>query len=317
MRPPGRPKGEYRSAQREGTPVSAVAARIVELIAADALPTGTHLAAQHLADRLRLSRSPVNAALRALHAKGLVTHEADRGYFVGKRLAEPRAQPRASKNAAPADPATRAYFRIAEDRLAGRLPDEVSEASLRTRYALTPAQLSGVLARIANEGWAEKKPGYGWAFSPMLTTPESLEQSYRLRLALEPAALLEPGYRLDPRALERCRAAEERLLAGGIDSESADALHERGVNFHETIVAASGNPFFTDTIRRINRVRRLLAYRSMQDRGRYRQHCRQHLQILDLLERGRNVEAADALRAHLEVTLRNYRKLRDLLAVRS
>jgi len=189
----------------------------------------------------------------------------------------------------------------------------VCEASLRTRYALTPAQLSGVLARIANEGWAEKKPGYGWAFSPMLTTPESLEQSYRLRLALEPAALLEPGYRLDPRALERCRAAEERLLAGGIDSESADALHERGVNFHETIVAASGNPFFTDTIRRINRVRRLLAYRSMQDRGRYRQHCRQHLQILDLLERGRNDEAADALRVHLEVTLANYARLRALL----
>jgi DNA-binding GntR family transcriptional regulator len=292
--------------------VSVVAARILELIEADALAPGAHLAAQQIADRLRLSRSPVNVALRALHAKGLVTHEADRGYFVGDRVAKQRAKPRRQAVTA-VDPATRAYFRIAEDRLAGRLPDEVSEASLRTRYALTAAQLAGVLARIANEGWAEKKPGYGWSFSRMLTTPESLEQSYRLRIALEPAALREPGYRLDPRALARCRAAEQRLLAGGIESESADALHERGVNFHETIVAASGNPFFVDTIRRINRVRRLLAYRSMQDRARYRQHCKQHLQILDLLERGRNDEAADALRVHLEVTLANYARLRALL----
>ena len=55
----------------------------------------------------------------------------------------------------------------------------------------------------------------------------------------------------------------------------------------------------------MNRVRRLLSYRSMRDRKRYREHCEQHLRILDLLERERNQEASDAMREHLSSTLRN------------
>jgi DNA-binding GntR family transcriptional regulator len=139
----------------------------------------------------------------------------------------------------------------------------------------------------------------------MLTTPESLEQTYRVRLALEPAALLEPTYRLDAETAARCRAAETRLLAGAIETDSADALHERGVRFHETIIGASGNPFFLETVRRINRVRRLLSYRSMVDRKRYRQQCEEHLEILDLLENDKNREASRALRRHLEHTVVN------------
>jgi DNA-binding GntR family transcriptional regulator len=130
---------------------------------------------------------------------------------------------------------------------------------------------------------------------------------------LEPAALLEPGYRLDAQVIARCRAAEMHLLDGGIETDTADQLHERGVRFHESLVEASGNPFFIDTVQRVNRVRRLLSYRSMQDRKRYKEHCQQHLHVLDLLEHGRNEEASDALRHHLSSTLKNLQKLRDLL----
>jgi DNA-binding GntR family transcriptional regulator len=294
--------------------MKSIAARIVELIHADQLEAGAHLPAQKLADRLRVSRSPVNDALSLLHEKGIVTRERDRGYFVARPIDKPDVAIKRRLKLTETDAATAAYFRIADDRLRGRLGDEFSEVMLKTRYGLTATQLGAVLARIANEGWAEKKPGYGWAFSSMLTTPDSLLQSYRLRIALEPAALLEPGYALQPEAIARCRAAEQHLLDGGIETDSADALHERGVRFHETIVGGSGNPFFIDTIRRINRVRRLLAYRAMRDRQRYAQHCRQHLQILDLLERGRNEEAANALRLHLQSTLKNYERIRALLA---
>ena len=195
----------------------------------------------------------------------------------------------------------------------GELPDEFSEALLRKRYDVTQGALDSVLTRIAGEGWAEKKPGYGWVFSPMLTTPDSLLQSYRMRLALEPAALLEPGYRLAPAVIARCRAAEQHLLDGGIETDTPEQLHDRGVRFHESLVEASGNPFFIDTIRRVNRVRRLLSYRSMQDRKRYKQHCRQHLELLRLLEQQRNDEAAQAMREHLSSTLRNVEKIRGIL----
>jgi DNA-binding GntR family transcriptional regulator len=79
-------------------------------------------------------------------------------------------------------------------------------------------------------------------------------------------------------------------------------------------VEASGNPFFIDAIKRVNRVRRLLSYRSMQDRSRYKQHCEQHLAILDLLEHERNEEAAAQLAEHLRSTLDNLARISGLLA---
>ncbi|AQH03225.1 GntR family transcriptional regulator [Burkholderia sp. KK1] len=290
-----------------------IATQIVELIKNEGLLAGAHLPAQMLADRLRVSRSPVNEALALLHEKGVLTREKNRGFFVAKPVVESLSDVVDELGLGETDIVTSVYFRIAEDRLKGALPDEFSEQMIRNRYGLTSAQLTAVLARIAQEGWAERKPGYGWEFSPMLTTPDSLLKSYRLRLALEPAALLEPGYRLEKKVLERCRDVEKHLLAGGIETDTADQLHERGVRFHESLVEASGNSFFIDTIRRVNRVRRLLSYRSMQHRERYAEHARQHLEVLDLLERDRNEEASEAMRQHLLHTLDSLSRISQIL----
>lgn len=286
-----------------------LAAQILEHIRGSGLAIGTHITAQELAERFSVSRFPVGQALQLLATKGVLSHERNRGYFVSEaKDVSPETLGLVAK-----DETSDIYFRIAEDHLHGRLPDPASEAYLKETYGTTKAQLNTVLGRIAQEGWAERRPGYGWSFSPMLTTPESLEQTYRVRLALEPAALLEPTYHLDPETAARCREAELRLLAGAIETDSADALHERGVRFHEAIIGASGNPFFLEAVRRINRVRRLLSYRSMIDRKRYRQQCEEHLQILDLLERGKNEEASQALRRHLEHTIENLQEIRPIL----
>ena len=79
-------------------------------------------------------------------------------------------------------------------------------------------------------------------------------------------------------------------------------------------MAGSGNPFFLDTIRRINRVRRLLSYRSMLDRKRYRQQCEDHLAILACLAEARQADAAERLRVHLSHTIDNLKAIRPLLS---
>jgi DNA-binding GntR family transcriptional regulator len=289
-----------------------IVSQILALIQSEGWPAGTHLPAQMLADKLRVSRSPINEALAYLHQKGWLERERYRGYFVSPTLLGSK-ELHTTVSQAALDPISQAYFQMAEDRLKGALATQVSESELKLRYGLTSTQLQSILGRIAQEGWIVKKPGYGWEFSSMLTTPDSLLQSYRLRLALEPAALLEPHYKLDPQVLARCRAAEQHLLSGGIETDSAEQLHERGVYFHESLVRASGNAFFIDTIERVNRVRRLLSYRSMRDRKRYREHCLQHLQILDLIASQKQEEAAQSMREHLQATLTNLGKISDLL----
>ncbi len=293
--------------------VSQIVHALAEDISAGVLSAGAHLSAQRLADRFGVSRFPVGQALRVLADHGVVTTAPRRGFFVAD---EGRAHAAALGGRRRPEGLAAVYFAIAEDRVAGRLPDTISEAALRERYRVTRGQLAQLLDRIAAEGWAERRAGYGWRFSSVLTTPDALEQTYRLRLAIEPASLLEPGYRLDPEVAARCRAVEEHMLAGGIETASSDALYDRGVRYHEAIVGASGNPFMLEALQRVNRVRRLLVYRSLTDRQRYSRQAREHLVILDLLEAGRREEAAAAMSAHLAAVMEGLSAVRPLLEAR-
>jgi DNA-binding GntR family transcriptional regulator len=283
-----------------------LAGRIVDHMRSHALAVGTHLPAQELADLFNVSRSPVTQALRLLADKQIVAHMPNKGFYA--LLTEPPAL----EDLGLATPARsrEVYFRVAEDRVRGVLPDQVSERSLRQRYDLTRGEANELLNRIAEEGWATRRPGYGWQFAPVLTTPESLEQSYRLRIAIEPEALLEPTFDLPRRLAQRAHDREADMLRGSIETMSPDRLYESGVAFHEMLATASRNPFFLDTLKRVNRMRRLFAYRAMVDRRRYYGQVEEHMRILDLLIEGRNADAARSMRIHLETVLINIRKIK-------
>lgn len=284
-----------------------IAGQIVTHIRDASLAPGAHMSAQSLADRFGVSRSPVQKALALLVADKVVRHEPQRGFFVTAQASVMVAR------SVTTDPLADTYMRIAEDRLRGDMPAVVSEAALRERYGVTQADLRVLLSRMQREGWLHKRRGYGWQFHEMLTTPDGLEQTYRLRAALEPAMLLEPGFLLAPKVLERLIQVEKQMLEGEIDTASIDALYARGVTFHESLAEASGNPFMLDALRRVNQVRRLLAYRSMIDRRRYYGQAREHLEILTLISRGCMMEASIAMRHHLGSVMINLQQIEPLL----
>jgi DNA-binding GntR family transcriptional regulator len=288
---------------------SVLAARIVRYISEHKVPKDTHIPTQDLADRFSVSRQPINQALWILARKGIVKHKPNQGFFVCHATLDVTEQ---IERKVTGD-LTEVYFRIAEDHLSGQLDERVSEQYLRQAYGLTRAQLTQLLGRMSEEGWAERRPGYGWTFSKVLTTSEALNQTYRVRLALEPAYILEPTFKLSREVAAQYRGVEEWMLSGAIDTVSADTLYERGVRFHETLAAASSNPFFLEALKRINRVRRLLAYRSMGNRQRYYSQAKEHIRILDLLVRDRNEEAAEAMRRHIQSVVKNLKKIKPLL----
>ncbi len=275
-------------------------ARLIEQhIRSRDLAAGDHLSAQTLADLFGASRTPVNHALSLLANRGLLTHEPNRGYFIREPGEETGPEPAQ-------DLIEQAYQAMARDRLSGALPQGVKEVELRARYQLTKAQLHLLLSRVTQEGWIERRAGYGWAFTEMLTTSEGLAETFRLRRLLEPASLLEPGYSMDKAAIEECRRVELAMLRGAFATMPLDALFDRGVRFHEAVVGGSRNRFFLDTIRRVNRIRRLLSYEAMTDRARYVGQAEQHLALLDLIEAGKTEDAAEALRRHLDNVQTHY-----------
>jgi DNA-binding GntR family transcriptional regulator len=257
---------------------------------------GFHVTAQALGTMFNVSRWTASKALEYLAEKGVVTHKKEHGYYVAQAIAMPLRERLSSGTTK----LNTIYFRMAEERLSGDLPNQVTETYLRQRYSLTAAELSSLLHRISKEGWIERRTGYGWCFSVVLATPQALQQLYRLRLAIEPAALMEPGFHMEPSTIARLRAANEEILHGAAETLAADVLYERGVDFHESIARASQNPFFLDALRRINAIRRLLVYQSMARRVRFYGQAEGHLQILDLIEINELATASETMRQHLE-----------------
>lgn len=303
--PAAKPAG--RGGSRRRALAAGLAARIVAHARTEGVPPGSQLKEQHLADALRVSRTPIREALRLLESTQVVESRPNRGFFL-LDTGERALQAVQSLDSQTEDPA---YVRIAEDRLDGVLPSRVSESEMIRRYGLAPSHLQRLLARMTREGWVERLPGQGWEFQPILDSPHALERSYRFRMLVEPAALLEPEYHLSPAALQRLVAQQEADLAGRTAHLTPSEVFERGAAFHETIVGASGNPFLLDAIRRVNRLRRLIEYRLPTPADRRRTQSRDNLKLLRMLEAGQQAEAAEFLRRHLDEARRRKTKLAD------
>jgi DNA-binding GntR family transcriptional regulator len=185
------------------------------------------------------------------------------------------------------------------------VPEEIAESGLMERFGLTRLQLQRVLNRMAREDLIDRKPGRGWVFRPLLSTVTAHRESYRFRMIIEPAALLEPGFRIDKALFDRVRRQQIELLDGGIEHWTPAERFRAGADFHEALVACSGNALLVDALRRVNQLRRVIEYHSQtgspRDRARLRRQCEEHLMLLDLLEAGERMEAAHALRQHLDV----------------
>jgi len=275
---------------------SQTTARIISHIRESGMPAGHHLPAQGLADALRVSRAPVNAALKLMAEQGIVRLEPNRGYFLAKEAGELGVF--TSSEASAPEPEEEFYAALVEGCLSGALPDRVSENELMRLYDVPRTRVVKILNRIQNEGWAARRPAGGWEFLPRLMSRESYEEAYQFRAAIESQALLVPTFRIDPEAFAKARAEQHEIL-DGLEQIPRARLFEINSQFHEMLVGCARNPFFSDALARVNRLRRLLEYRITTDRSRLPLQSKEHLLILDLVEAGDRPRAAEFLRAHI------------------
>ncbi len=273
-----------------------LAAQITDLVASGILKAGERITERSLAERLRVSRSPVRGALSVLRAQGVVEESEDGGTRIAPVSGD------AAPTIVPASAAEddQVYFQIGDDRLNGKLPDRLTESEFLRRYPVTRGKLGHLLRRMVEEGWIARLPGNGWEFLPVLTSLEAYEDSYRFRLLIEPAAILEPRFTLDTEALRVVRQQQQWLIDGAIHDVSDITLFELNTGLHQAIAGCSRNTFFIDSLRRIDQLRRLIDYKQMLDRDTAKGRCREHVHMVDLLFTDRRQEASDYMRAHLE-----------------
>ncbi|WP_461189988.1 GntR family transcriptional regulator [Arthrobacter sp. Z4-13] len=268
-----------------------MASDIVRYIEENRRPEGTRLVERKLGEHLKVSRSPVRHALQLLESQGIVRRSEAGGYVVAELGEVPSFTHRKQEDGL--------YERIALDRLEKRLPDRVTEQHLLRSYGCTKTELNETLRRISNEGWIDRRPGYGWEFLPMLDSMELYEESFRFRLTIEPAAILEPSFVLNADALLKCRAEQMQLIEGAVWEVPSSTLFELNSSLHEAVMDCSNNAFFIESLHRVDRRRRLIEYRQAVPRDRALELCKEHVQLLDLLLGGHNEAASAYLKEHL------------------
>jgi DNA-binding GntR family transcriptional regulator len=274
--------------------------QIAEYIKTEKLPEGTRLPGRKLAEQFRVSRSPIQRALRLLEDHQVVASSGN-GYVVHSSPAsislEGLGETRQTDDEL-------LYLRLAEDHATGGLPEKMSENELMRRYATSRAKILRILLRAAGERWVERLPGRGWAFVPLLTQSLTYEQIYRYRIVVEPAAILEPTFVLDTLAIQACHAEQVALFDGkGLGLSPVDVF-EMGSKFHQTVLNCSRNPFFISGIDHANRMRRLVEYKKTLSSPHWLERCREHARIAEFLLIGNREAASKLMRTHLEEGMR-------------
>lgn len=284
-------------AQVELTPLqSRVAREIVAYARRENMRAGEHLAESMLAEQIGTSRSPVNVALKHLAKQGVLQHDLNRGYFLSKDALELDGVAK-QFSAEPDDPL---YLRIAEDRLAKRLADEVSEADLMRQYDTSRSVLRKVLSRIQQEGWVEKLVGHGWHFQSLIDSPDAYEESYVFRAAVEPTGLLANTFSAPAAEIASIRRQQQFIFDGGYLTMTEIELFESNSQFHEALAKWSGNRFIYQSVRRTNQLRRLVEYRQARAREPRKVQAEEHLAVLDAIQGQDMLKAASLLRNHID-----------------
>jgi DNA-binding GntR family transcriptional regulator len=256
---------------------------------------GAWLSENALAQTFGVSRTPVRGALAVLSKRGLLNVVPRRGYVLKRAVRDQDLEPYADF----ASEDDKLVQRMAADRFSGTLPDNVSETDLMRRYGVARGALARVLNGLVQDNVIERRSGHGWRFLPALDASQVHEDSYRFRLLIEPACVLEPTFRLDKARAQRLRQTHVGLLSDGLENLNSVKFFELNAEFHEFVAGCSRNRFLAQAVINQNRLRRFFSYIAVFAPERMRVSCSEHVAILDRLMAGEREHAATLLWRHL------------------
>ena len=281
------------------TPLHRTLARdILELLRSRGAAPGERLSRAALAEMLGVSRTPVNGAVAVLERSGAVRIE---GRSVRLARLDPAPEPVGSGQE---DTVERLLVAIARARVDGSLAGDVSERQLAQflgcgRHVLVPA-----LRQLAEAGVVSRNRGHGWRFTGEFRDLEERAASYRFRILIEPAALLEPDFAMPEGFAERMRREHETFLDRAWSEGDRVAFYDMNARFHQGLADSSGNRFMAAAVAQQNRVRTLSNLSFPTGLERARVNVGEHLAILDAIEVGDRPRAAGLMRLHLEEAMR-------------
>ncbi|QKO23918.1 GntR family transcriptional regulator [Rhodoferax sp. BAB1] len=186
--------------------------------------------------------------------------------------------------------------------------DRFTENELSERLGVSRTPVRQALFRLQQEGYVEVLFRNGWRVLPF--DFEQFEQLYDLRMVLETTAvqrLCADDARIDRELLAQLAAIW--LVPAAERSADIRQVAQWDEDFHCTLVAAAGNAEMTrvhrDVTERIRIIRRLDFTKQARIDATYEEHAK----ILRAIQRKRSDPAVMLLRAHIQTSQAEVRKI--------
>lgn len=137
-----------------------LARQILDLIVEARFEPGHHLREQQLADAIGVSRTPIRAALNLLCSLGAVEARRNQGFFLMRNVEALQTITIDMPTSSDQD----LYEQLVKDRIAGNLPESLTQTDIAQRYEVDRGVLARTLRRLSEDGLIERNPGHGWRF---------------------------------------------------------------------------------------------------------------------------------------------------------
>lgn len=184
--------------------------------------------------------------------------------------------------------------------------DLLSEGDLSKEIAVSRTPLRQALQRLQHEGFVNAMPKIGWQVAPL--DFNKLDELYDFRILIELNAIkrLCESDRTSPTLEALLKIWSGAKSRRNNDSSTVGKLDEE---FHSLLVQAAGNgemlKMHTEITERIRIVRRL----DFTKRNRVNETYDEHVQILQAILKRRTAEAQRLLKAHIEQSKIEVRKI--------
>ncbi|MCI3944114.1 GntR family transcriptional regulator [Pseudomonas syringae] len=184
--------------------------------------------------------------------------------------------------------------------------DRFTETQLADRYQVSRTPVRDALYRLQREGYLDVEFRRGWSVKPL--DFDQIDQLYDLRIVLECAAVERICASADVHP--ELHVLREHWLIDRADQQTdMQVVADLDEQFHTQLVAASGNlemaRIHQEITERIRIVRRLDFFKSARIEHTYLEHAA----ILNALQARKRDEALLLLRAHVEISKLEVRKL--------
>ncbi len=186
--------------------------------------------------------------------------------------------------------------------------DRFTETEISERLGVSRTPVRQALFRMQQEGFVEVLFRSGWRVLPF--DFNQFEELYDLRMVLETTAvhrICESAVKINPAMLDDLAAIW--LVSQDLRSSDMEQVSKWDEAFHCALVAAAGNAEMArvhrDVTERIRVIRRLDFTKQSRIDATYEEHAK----ILKAIQRKRGDQAAMLLRAHIETSQAEVRKI--------